>query len=78
MDKVIDFINKTTNEEKLFLLDRLAKDICVAHYHTDKKSIEVMGLCDVSPTAMNGTSFQLNTKDFMDYMDEKEKEVSHG
>ena len=78
MEKVIDFINKTTNEEKLFLLDRSAKDICIAHYHTDKKSIEVMGLCDVSPTAINGTSFQLNTKDFMDYMDEKEKEVSHG
>ena len=77
MDNVIDFINKTTNEEKLFLIERLAKDIRIAHYHTDKKSVEVMGLCDVSPTVMNGTSFQLNTRDFIDYMEEKEKEVSH-
>ena len=77
MDKVIDFINKTTNEEKLFLIQNLCRNICIAHYHTDKKSVEVMDLCDISPVVMNGTSFQLNTREFMDYMEEKDKEVSN-
>lgn len=63
--KILEFYNNTTPEEKCQLLNMMARDISIPYKKKD--GIHDHELCDENPVCMNGTSFQLNTKEFIKY-----------
>ena len=63
--KVIDFYNETTSEQKLFLLELMSKDIFVPVQKED--GVHCLGLDQEVPVCMNGTAFQINTEDWKSY-----------
>jgi hypothetical protein len=63
--KVVDFYNETTNEQKLFFLELISKDIFVPVKKED--GVHSLGLDQEVPVCMNGTAFQINTEDWRDY-----------
>ena len=63
--KVVDFYNETTNEQKLFFLELISKDIFVPVQKED--GVPCLGLDQEAPVLMNGTAFQINTEDWKSY-----------
>lgn len=63
--KVVDFYNETTNEQKLFFLELISKDIFVPVQKED--GVHCLGLDQEVPVCMNGTAFQINTEDWKSY-----------
>jgi|TARA_R110001632_G_scaffold53793_1_gene132183 hypothetical protein len=63
--KILEFYNNTTPEEKCQLLNMMARDISIPVQKED--GTHDYELCDENPVCMNGTSFQLNTKEFTKY-----------
>ncbi len=63
--KVVDFYNETTNEQKLFFLELMSKDIFVPVQKED--GVHCLGLDQEVPVCMNGTAFQINTEDWKSY-----------
>lgn len=63
--KVVDFYNDTTNEQKLFFLELMRKDIFVPVQKED--GVHCLGLDQEVPVCMNGTAFQINTEDWKSY-----------
>lgn len=59
--KVVDFYNTTTNEQKCYLLLLMSKDIMVPVEYED--GVHCLELDDEAPVCMNGTAFQINTID---------------
>ena len=62
MNIILEFYNNTTPEEKKQLLTMMARDIIIPYRKKD--GIHDYELCDENPVSMNGTAFQLNTKEF--------------
>ena len=62
MNIILEFYNNTTPEEKKQLLNMMARDIIIPYRKKD--GIHDYELCDENPVSMNGTAFQLNTKEF--------------
>jgi len=62
MSKILEFYNNTTPEEKCQLLNMMARDIIIPY--RKKNGIHDYELCEENPVSMNGTAFQLNTKEF--------------
>ena len=60
--KILEFYNNTTPEEKCQLLNMMARDIIIPYRKKD--GIHDYELCDENPVSMNGTAFQLDTKEF--------------
>ena len=63
--KLLEFYNNTTPEEKCHLLNMMADQISIPVQKKD--GIHDYELCDENPVSMNGTAFQLNTKEFSKY-----------
>ena len=62
MNIILEFYNNTTPEEKKQLLNMMARDIIIPYRKKD--GIHDDELCEENPFSMNGTAFQLNTKEF--------------
>ena len=64
-EKILEFYNNTTPEEKCQLLNMMARDISIPVQKED--GTHDMELCKENPVCMNRTSFQLNTEEFSKY-----------
>ena len=62
ISKILEFYNNTTPEEKCQLLNMMARDISIPYQKED--GTHDYELCEENPVCMNGTMFQLNTKEF--------------
>jgi len=62
ISKILEFYNNTTPEEKCQLLNMMARDISIPYQKED--GTHDYELCEENPVCMNGTSFQLNTREF--------------
>ena len=62
ISKILEFYNNTTPEEKCQLLNMIARDISIPYQKED--GTHDYELCEENPVCMNGTMFQLNTKEF--------------
>ena len=68
-EKILDFYNQTTNEEKCHLLNMMASQITIPIQKKD--GTHSMELDQENPVCMNGTFFQLNTEEFSKHCNSK-------
>jgi hypothetical protein len=66
--KVVDFYNETTAEQKCYLLLLMSKDIMIPVEYED--GVHCLQLDDEAPVCMNGTTYQINTENL--YKNEKD------
>lgn len=70
-DKVVDFYNNSTLDERVVLLSLMAKSIMIpTPSGVGSNNIRCVELSDEKPAVPNGVMIQLNTKDFEDYDDD--------